>query len=318
MNWHGSRSSWELGDKLINASKFHLRTLWLFNANDLTSIVLPSTFFALFGGLACALDDSHTFAVHSHLPPLGHILLSVPQVLWWAWINLLSFSINNQRSPQAVAEDALNKPWRPIPSRRLSSKSAAQLLPASHLSAIITSIALGNLTQCLGLIILGYMYNNRGGGDTSWLSRNVINAGGFTCFSSGALQVVLASYGSAMKIFGWWSFVIAAIIFTTVHTQDMYDQEGDATRNRRTVPLVIGDGPARISIAFAMAVWCWLSSWLWRSTWIGYVGPVSLGLTVMLRTLLYRSVVADKNTFRIWNLWLVSIYLLPVLRSVGV
>lgn len=32
----------------------------------------------------------------------------------------------------------------------------------------------------------------------------------------------------------------AGVILTTVHTQDMYDKEGDAARGRQTLPLVMG------------------------------------------------------------------------------
>jgi hypothetical protein len=33
--------------------------------------------------------------------------------------------------------------------------------------------------------------------------------------------------------------------FSTLHMQDMYDQAGDSLRDRRTLPLVVGDSSAR-------------------------------------------------------------------------
>ncbi|KAI0065532.1 hypothetical protein BV25DRAFT_1798511, partial [Artomyces pyxidatus] len=36
----------------------------------------------------------------------------------WTWLHLLQFCVSNQSANPE--EDALNKPWRPIPSRRIS------------------------------------------------------------------------------------------------------------------------------------------------------------------------------------------------------
>lgn len=132
--------------------------------------------------------------------------------------------------------------------------------------------------------------------------RNLINAAGFTSFASGAMQVGIGGRGSALQLLGWWSVIKACIEFSTVQTQDMYDQRGDAARNRKTVPLVMGDASARWTIAVSMVVWCVATLWLWRSSTKGYVVPVVLGLTVAVRTLWERSERGDRNTFRIWNL----------------
>ena len=95
----------------------------------------------------------------------------------------------------------------------------------------------------------------------------------------------------------------------------MYDQEGDALRGRKTVPLVVGDAKARWLIAVPMLVCCWLCPWLWASSPSRYVAPVAPGLLVVVRSLTRRSQSEDKNTFRIWNLWLVLLYMLPILKA---
>lgn len=138
--------------------------------------------------------------------------------------------------------------------------------------------------------------------------RNLINAAGFTSFASGAMQVGIGGRGSALQLLGWWSVIKACIVFSTVQTQDMYDQRGDVARNRKTVPLVMGDASARWTIAMPMVVWCVATPWLWRSSTKGYVVPVVLGLTVAMRKLWERSERGDRNTFRNWNLWMVSVF----------
>jgi hypothetical protein len=101
----------------------------------------------------------------------------------------------------------------------------------------------GALRQSTGLVVLGVWYNNRGGADANSITRNNINALGYICFISGALKVALdttvAFIGrSALEK---WLGIIASIIFTTIHGQDLYDQKGDAARGRRTELFVIGD-----------------------------------------------------------------------------
>jgi len=288
---------------------FNLYSVWLFTLSDLKTIVLPSTAFGLFNAIAVSLNHTAT------LPQPSQILHRTPLVLLWVWINLLPFAINNQRQPAAILEDALNKPWRPMPSQRLSPTSAKRLMLVFYPLAVLVSLCLGNLAQSLTLIFLGYWYNDLHGADASCVVRNLINAGGFLSFASGAMQVAIGARGSALQLLGWWSVVIAGIVFSTVQTQDMYDQRGDAVRNRKTVPLVMGDAPARWTIAVPMVVWCWATPWLWKLSTVGYVAPVVLGLTVAVRTLRERSERGDKNTFRIWNLWMVSVYLLPLIKA---
>lgn len=147
----------------------------------------------------------------------------------------------------------------------------------------------------------------------NWLLRNVLNACGFTCFASGALEVALQSPTEPEMI--PWLLVIAGVVWTTVHTQDMYDQPGDSAAGRKTVPLVIGDGPARWSIAITVAAWSWLCPLYWGSAAVRYFVPVALGVLVGVRSLTRTTVKEDRQTFRIYNAWLVSIYILPLVKA---
>ena len=308
--------------RIIGEGNFHLYSIWLFTFTDLKTIVIPSTAFGLFNGCAISLATASTPTSHPNLPSTHQILSRTPVVLGWVWVNLLPFAISNQRQPEAIQEDSLNKPWRTMPSQRLSPEFAKRLMLAFYCLAAISSLFLGNLIQCLTLVFLGHWYNNLRGADASCLIRNFVNGCGFVCFSSGAMQVAIGGRSSegrgsesALQLLGWWYFVIACIVFSTVQTQDMYDQRGDAARNRKTVPLVVGDGLARWTIAVPMVIWCWITPWLWVSSPLGYVASVLLGLTVAVRTLIVRSEGGDKVTFRFWNLWLVSVYLLPLYKA---
>ncbi|KAL8786742.1 MAG: hypothetical protein Q9195_008076 [Heterodermia aff. obscurata] len=255
-----------------------------------------------------------------------HILYRVPLVVLWVWINLLPFTISNQRQPDAIKEDALNKPWRPIPAGRLTPGSAKRIMVFQYFIAVIASYLLGSLPQCLSLILLGYFYNDLNGGDLDCVLRNFINACGYTCFSSGAMQVVIGPFGGSsssststlLRPWAWWFALLACIVFSTVQAQDMYDQRGDAARNRKTLPLVLGDGPARWMIAIPTVVYSWLTPFLWKTSLLGYAFPVSLGTVIATRTLMIRTEEADRGTFRVWNLWMGCVYSLPMIQALGV
>lgn len=100
------------------------------------------------------------------------------------------------------------------------------------------------------------------------------------------------------------------MILTTVHAQDMSDQEGDALRGRRTNPLVIGDGPARWTIATSMMVWGLLCPTVWRGSALSWVSTAGLSILVGARTMSRRSGPSDKRTFVIWNIWDSTLYIL--------
>jgi 4-hydroxybenzoate polyprenyltransferase len=178
----------------------------------------------------------------------------------------------------------------------------------------------GGLRQGIGLVFLGTWYNNFGGADYHPVLRNSINALGYLCFLSGAMEVALAASlpltvpGSSLRLLRWF-VILAGVILTTIHTQDMYDQEGDAIRNRRTMPLVIGDGLARWMTAFSMLVWGIVCPVFWEATLFFWNMSLGLAALVGIRTLVYRSVSTDKRTFVIWNIWVSLLYILPLFSS---
>lgn len=67
-------------------------------------------------------------------------------------MNLLPFTIDNEMQPDAIKEDAENKPWRPMPSKRLSERAAFELVLCLYPLTILTSLHFGGLKQCLVLI----------------------------------------------------------------------------------------------------------------------------------------------------------------------
>jgi 4-hydroxybenzoate polyprenyltransferase len=94
----------------------------------------------------------------------------------------------------------------------------------------------------------------------------------------------------------------------------MEDQEGDRLRNRKTLPIVCGDDLTRWGNAVVILLFSLLVPAFWRMESVGYFLPVVLGSVVAFRTLFLRTLASDKQTFRLWCLWLTALYCLPVIK----
>ncbi len=288
---------------------YHIYTIWLFTRSDLKTIVVPSTAF----GIVCLLSGS-LFTTNPS-PLVFDVVKRIPVTAFWAWINLLPFTIDNQRQHDGIKEDTENKAWRPLPSNRLNPQQAKTTMLFFYLLAFLSSLYVGGLWQCIMLVGLGYWYNDRRGADDSCVTRNFINACGYVCFMSGTLQVASScSFVSFSPLAYRWLLTLGLVIFTTIQSQDMYDQSGDRLRKRWTVPLVLGDTAARWTIAASVGIWSYTCPAFWTLDAKGFAATMILGITVIWRILAKRTVIDDKATFRIYNIWVLSLYLLPIFK----
>ena len=296
---------------VVEVCVYHLHSLWLFTSSDIKTIIGPSFVFGATNALAGA-----EYGLKSSDETRGRgILQRLPLVLLYVWMNLLPFTINNQKSPNAIKEDEINKPWRTLPSGRMTPKQAEPLMLIMYLVGLGISSVTGGLKQSIALVFLGTWYNNFAGGDNGFLVRNLINALGYICFLSGALEVAVGCPLPVKARLIQWFSMIAAIVFSTVQLQDMYDQGGDSMRGRRTVPLVIGDGPARWTTAFLMIFWAYVCPRFWNSAMAVIALSLLLAGTVIARSLLLRTVEDDRLTFKLWNAWMTLVFLLPLLSQ---
>lgn len=111
----------------------------------------------------------------------------------------------------------------------------------------------------------------------------------------------------------YWLLIVAGVIFTTLQTQDLYDMEGDAARGRKTLPLVFGEGFARWSVAIPICFWSLFCPAWWNVSVLAYGPTALLGFDIAYRILVFRNFAADKNTWRLWGVWTVALYALPLL-----
>lgn len=303
---------------LTAKASYHLRTLYLLTASDIKTTLLPATIFALIA----TLSGSLLVTSPSSLPTLTYYTL-IPALLKsivWTFVNLLLFNLSNQRLPSSILEDSINKPWRAIPSGRLSATSARHLLLTLTPLTILSTFYLGARNETLALIVLTYMYNDLGAADESFIIRHVTNALGFVSFGAGAAQVASShiSRGGGLSTTAFqWLAVIAMVITFTIQFQDMEDQEGDRERDRTTLPILLGDNWIRRLNALVMAVFSLMAPAFWGLGLTGFVLPVTIGGVVIWRTMMLRGLKDDKTTFKLWCIWLITLYCLPLAKGTG-
>ena len=287
---------------------FHLKTAYLITKSDIKTTVFPATTFALAASLSGSLLTTDSS------PTVASILLRLPSSLLWIWSNLWIFNLANQRLPNSVIEDSINKPWRALPSGRLTPNAARYILICSIPLVYILTLFLGGREESIILMVLTWIYNDLGAADENFFVRHVNNALGFVTFAAGGTRVMCGSLH--MTTYQWLAFIAAVITFT-IQFQDMEDQEGDRERGRRTLPIVLGGGLTRVVNAFVTLLFSFLAPTFWRLHWSGYAMPMVLGGVIAGRTLLATTLSADRKTFKLWCLWLVGLYLLPILEPSG-
>ena len=290
---------------------YHIYSLWLFTFSDIKTIIVPKTLF----GIITLLSGRNL--IQDPRPKYTTILRCIPFIIAWNWVNLLPLDMSNQQDVKSTIEDKLNKPWRPIPAGRLTIHETRVLMFISYAVAVFASLYLGAMAECVALIFEGWIYNMLEGANKSFLARNILNAAGYMTFASGAARVAcIHSRTQLREDSSLWFAVLGGVISTTIQFQDLYDQAGDALRGRRTIPLVVGDKAARLTIGIPIAIWSCACPAFWKLGLHGFVMPIVLGAVIMFRLSCYRSVDGDKKSFMIWNAWLMSLYLLPSPRTI--
>jgi len=290
---------------------YHTYSLWLFTFSDLKTIIIPKTLFGivtLLSGRSLMKDPR---------PKTTTTISCIPFIILWNWLNLLPLDMSNQHDVKSTIEDKVNKPWRPIPAGRLTVEETRSIMFGTYVVAIFASLYLGGFFECLALIVEGWIYNVLEGANRSPLARNILNAVGYMTFASGAAKVACAQAGTELgEDLSMWLLLLGGVISTTIQFQDMYDQKGDAIRGRQTIPLLAGDEVARLTISIPILIWSWVCPAFWGLGFLSFVSPIAMGAIIIFRLYRYRSVDEDRKSFMIWNAWVMSLYVLPLLGNI--
>ncbi|KAI4858743.1 UbiA prenyltransferase family-domain-containing protein [Hypoxylon rubiginosum] len=290
-----------------------LHILWSFIESDFVTFAIPNTAFGVFGAIASPVLVQ---GPSSPIPTTtAQILHRLPYILGFNVANLLVFDLANQRAPQSVAEDRINKPWRPIPRGQVSMDQVRRLMLVSIPFVLALNYTLGVWQQGTSILVLTWMYNDLRGGDEAFL-REVLIAIAYGLFNSGSLSVAVGSGQHSLSARGVaWVATTSGVTLTTMQVQDLKDQEGDRVRGRKTIALFLGDQVSRVSISFFVCFWSCVCARCWTLDAIPFFFIAVFAAVVAIRVLFVRSAKGDARTWRYWCFWHASLYALPLLAS---
>lgn len=286
-----------------------LHTLYLFTANDFPTFAIPTTLFALFGALSGSTLTTNT------APQFLATLSRIPLALLVVWTNLLIFDISNQRSPSAVEEDKINKPHRPLPSGKITAEATRRLLLIGVPIVLAVGWALGCWQETLLLFTATWMYNDLLGCDESWVLRNLLIAIGYGLYSSAALRVMVGPVHALTSKGTQWIAMVTLVMFVTQHICDIKDAEGDRVRGRKSAPIVLGDDLVRWSVAVPILL-CSIACPAFFGLGVSsFLCMLVAGAVVAGRTLMLKDLKSDKLTWKLWALWTVGLFALPLVAN---
>ena len=253
--------------------------------------------------------------------PASHAI----QCVLWVWLHVLQFNLSNQlHDPE---EDIRNKPWRPLPSGRITLANVIILKYITTATCLLLSYAYSPcvLVSSASLSLLIRLYHEMHG-DQHWLSKNLMNSVGYACFATGAtlvagmapfpcpqivscrLSKILASNRYQLDFPGAVSIsVIAAILATTIQAQDFQDVIGDKAVGRHTLPIAFPNF-SRYTPLVTLVMWSLYLTTMWEITTPAGVGFTFLGIVVGIRYYFWRSTKDDE-----WSYVLYNVSLLPIL-----
>lgn len=140
------------------------------------------------------------------ISPMRAILVPI-----WVLIHLFLIDIDNQSL--SVEEDKLNKPWRPLPSERITASTAEFISKALNFICLLVSWLIGGPElMILSAMFCGlvYLYDHLLL-NSHYVGKNIINGFGYAVLEAGAttalsdfLQLPLVCIEANVLPFGRW------------------------------------------------------------------------------------------------------------------
>ena len=238
----------------------------------------------------------------------------------WVWIHQFMCNVSNQA--RGRVEDAVNKPWRPLPAGRVTEHQAFVLRWVTVAACFACSALHGPdlVLTTLGLFLTTLAYDE-GGLSGHYFGKSLCNIGGYTTFEIGATKLMGASTFAPITVpYSYQTLaypalgptrdldvvsltavaISGALIFTTIQAQDFADVEGDAALGRKTFP-IYAPGLSRVASLLAMCAWSLVLACFWG------VGPlcggafVAFGSFVGCRFYFLRTAEEDARSYVLYN-----------------
>lgn len=281
---------------------------WEFTESNFDTFVIPNSTFGILSALAA---DA---LAHGPPPTLISVLTRAPLVILFNWHNVFNFDLANQRQPESIQEDRINKPWRPIVTGKVSAEQTRRAMLLTIPSALLLNYLLGVWKQGVFILIITWLYNDIRGSDE--VVRDLLISVAYGLFNSASMEIAMGTENNRINHQGVaWVAIISGVIFTTMQIQDLKDQAGDSTRGRRSVALLLGDTVSRASLVVFLCLWSLVCPYFWQAGLVGYAMSIIPAAVISLRLILWRSVKDDARSWRWWCFWTCMLYFQPLLRG---
>ena len=226
-----------------------------------------------------------------------------------AWLQVYSVTLSEQLHSQA--EDYLNKPWRPLASGAVSHAWFRTRSVIFALTYLLVGIVLGAGWWCLSVGVISLLHAHVGL-SRWWLAKNILPTLGLLAMLGAQWRIVAPLTPAAWR----WMIGMFVLIVVVIHIQDLRDLEGDRVVGRRTLPMVLGDRPTRISLALTFLMMPLADRILMQvgpgsslMAWACYAVTTLLCLIITWCILTCRGREADHRTYRYWEYWFTAMFL---------
>jgi 4-hydroxybenzoate polyprenyltransferase len=276
--------------RVIRAAYGEVQLSWRFINHDCWTTIIPASLFVL------------AAAVHSSAAPTVLVIRAILGLLYF-YLFIYGFTLTNQLA--GMAEDRINKPFRPLVAGHCTRQSALRRAAVVLVAFPLLGWALG----VAGWAVLWeavFLLHNCAGLARNWLAKDLIMGVGVFSQLAAAWQMITPLTAPVLH----WVITLAVAITLLIPLQDLRDVRGDLAVGRRTFPVWAGERAARayLAVGFTMlpvAVHVLLLGPS-RARWVAW--PVDgllavLNLTVAVRVLLLRTPEKDHKTYRIFELW---------------
>ena len=264
---------------------------------DLTASLIPAL---LFCGASLTQANSDLKAC------LTCFAISVPYFVGYIYC----FCLANQIV--GVEEDRINKPNRVIPSGRLSIKGARLRWSIAMVLFPLYGLLLAP-QMCLWALMwqVIIVWYNFGGLHSHWFGKNVV----FISLGTIALLGPAWNVAQPMSSNAWrWILFVAVAFGVTLNLQDLRDIDGDIASGRRTLPVTLGETPARwISAALIAVLPLFTHIFVFghfEFKWTAFLMEailLAINFFVVARMLTRRTPEEDDKTYMIHTTWFCTI-----------
>ncbi|KAF8999254.1 UbiA prenyltransferase family-domain-containing protein [Cyathus striatus] len=271
---------------------YHITTIFLFSKSDVKTTIIPVGIF--------------TLGMSPHF--IFFYLQSVVSVLW-IWIIVLQFNLYNQL--YGLNEDKKNKPWRPLPSGRVTVRTVSILRCIATIMACFISWIYGIQVMAASSIftILIFLYHTLHG-DRHWMMKNILNAAGYGCLAWGS-SLVASNDRSGLDWERTYALsLLVGVIATTIQAQDFQDTEGDRLMGRRTAPM-IWPMTCRYTLLLILIIWATLLGHIWILSAIFRTTYIIVTFLVGGRFCFKTDPTDDEWSYFYYNMWLAFTLALP-------